>query len=366
MEVSSANHNDNKMRDRKKIKGQHISNIISAVSGFFSAYYHGKWEKQKLYIISPPYIYSIKSFFSMNKGLIKRIKASLKYGAFHCAIYCPFQCEHIWIKNNIRIFGLPGKLKITVKLQGDNTLKHGDEIRKEIEIRKHLAGIRPLPLKMPTIYDSSSSFWLVEQYIPGRRPEVGTDKAAIVNFLENQLVDFYKLFIQPQRLKDTLNLKQIKWSELCECWPMNKSTLLKRYFSHYWAVSLCHNDLSLGNTLLYGNELYLLDWEEARRYPPAFDFENICSSNPSLIHNCLKALDELNQCLVCATNSIISPRIQIALSALIKMIEFNKDKNKMVQYFKISKNMNYKKALESAFEYEEKLQRTIELVLRGI
>lgn len=365
MEATPVSHKDNKMRERKKIRGQQISIIISTVSDFFSAYYHGKLGKPKLYIISPPYIYSIQSFFLPDKGLVKRIKSSLKYGISHCAIYCPFQCELIWVKNNIRIFGLPDNPKITVKLQGDNTLKHGDEIRNEIEIRKRLAEIPFLPLRMPALYDSGSSLRLVEEYIPGRRPEIRTDKDVIVDFLEHQLVDFYKLFICPQRLVDTLNLKQIEWRTLCENWPRDKMQLLKQHPTHYWAVSLCHNDLSFGNTLLYRNELYLLDWEEALRNPTAIDFENILTSNPSFLSNCLNSLDKLNKCLICNKNSIIPPRIQIALSAVIKLIELNKDINKMIHYFEISKNLNYKQAFERTLEYEEKKRGIIEMVLEG-
>ena len=340
---------DSQNKSRKNVvKDQYVPDVISRIGDFFLSYYNGKYNHLTTYVISPPFILRVFSFLKEGE-IYQRVKSSLRYGGLNFVVRCPFQCDKIIIKNNIRVFGLPSVAKRTLKIQGFNRLAEGSEVVGEIEFRNRLIDISSLPINIPQIYDftvSPPSPWFIEEYIPGSKPTVQSNKALIVGFLEKRLVEFYAIFVRPERLIETLKKLHISFDTLFQFWPSDKADILRRYQLRYWPISICHNDLSLGNMLVHNNELYLLDWETAKENPIAFDYENISKSNLALIDSSIIALEKINRCLRVDESALIPPKIQIALASLIKIVNLEEQKNKRSQYYQFIKGLSYKRAVE--------------------
>jgi hypothetical protein len=346
--MDSMLHGDRQDKYRKNfVRDQYIPEIVSRIRDFFISHYNGKYNNITTYVVSPPYILNVLSFFKKRK-IYHRIKSTIKYCGLNFIIHCPFQCDKILIKKNIRVFGFPDTAKTTLKIQGFSRFMHGNEIAKEIEIRNRLINISSLTIKIPKIYKFNvfPLSWFIEEYLQGITPTIQLNKALIVEFLENQLVEFYKIFVRPERLVETLKRLHIPFDSLFQFWPSTNADILQRYKLCYWPISICHNDLSLGNMLLNDKELYVLDWEMAGENPIAFDFENISQSKLVLINSSTKALRKINRNLCLEESTLIPPKIQILLASLIKIVDLVEHKDKRIQYHELIRGLNYKKSVD--------------------
>ncbi len=330
------------------IRGQHISDIVQRVKAFFLEYYGDQHLLRTAYLVSPPYIISLPSLLK-EKQLFRHIKSSIKYGALGAIIYCPFRCEKIYVKNHIRVFGLPDSKRKTAKIQGANLFMSGDEIIKEIEYRNQLKRSKLLRKNLPETFASSSSTvpWFVEEYIPGNKLSTEYRSEIIKSFITEELADYYRSFLKPVQLGNTISSLSISPDTLDEYWPGANRTILQKFQSYYWPVSVCHNDLSFGNMLQHNDQIYILDWETAKDNPVAYDFLSIVQSDNDLVSSVLCAMRKLNQSLPIAEDSTIPPEVQLIFASFLKLIKIQQQKEAIVQYHQVIREKSAREATNS-------------------
>jgi len=349
------------LKQKASIRGQLLTEVLERVAQFANTWDRSSVPKSTFFLVAPPYLIRLNRLFGERQAF-KHLVAMYRFGIHRCLILAPFRFEKIQIKNNIRIFGLDQKASKTAKLQGQNGLQRRDSVACEIRTRKWLTKFKPfLPIHIPEILScQEASGWLVEECLNGKKPVLPEDRNILENFLCDDLVSYYQIFLHHRTVRETLAEMGLDEQTLSQYWPPDKGTLLKKSLELSWGLSFCHNDLSRGNMMLVNDEIFLIDWEHAGDNPICFDYEGIMKKNPLLKRACLAALTKLGG--GDGTSQQVTPRVQLALAAAVRCVRIEQNSTNKIQYLLMKTHINMataKQRVERDFRNEMEIIRSL-------
>lgn len=255
------------------------------------------------------------------KGLILMVSSE--------RIKMPIRAQAVLVKNNVRAFYPNAPQPFSTKML-ISRIRIPEDMRNEISVRADME--RQNTLKIPKILGSDLSFnppFFCEEIIWGERPFPDIDDKIMSEVLSPELWRTYQRNgIEFKPLQDvydwggflddfSTSINRIPWENSYgdrRSFLDNVAGLTRsRDCLHY---ALGHGDLCPGNFIVTAkNDVYVVDWEQARERPIVFDLYEILMEFPSSIRYFQKEFENIS-----ASNTRVIPfNQQVCLAAFLKI-----------------------------------------------
>jgi len=243
---------------------------------------------------------------------------------------CPCIADVIKVGNNLRCFYLSVKKPFCTKvLIGGDRCK--EDMENEIKVRLKIAQLELL--NIPKIFevclDKDPPFF-VEEFLRGTIVNGKRNRELIINVI-NQFWKVYKIFgVYFLKVTEIIPHNSVEKfigiiNKLNFLDFLNNNQLIKKIESlvknkKLIPCSLCHGDFSTANMLVFNNQIYVFDWENAREMPIAFDLAQVADK----VEGVTDIFEYQNNKLGSMYGfQVLTFREQLALKAISEVLSYN-------------------------------------------
>lgn len=213
----------------------------------------------------------------------RRILKILWYLATWNTYSFPSNADVIHIRNNMSTFYFQNRVRVKAYVSGG--IRTREDLVNEYKIRQELEQSKS-NVKVPQVLDfvhNEKSICYIDEIIIGKG--IGWSAPGSTE-IAGRLVDIIFSFYREKGLR-LLSLNDIAPRVVDELQiSLNNdgihNTLLLKIAKKKMIFSMLHGDLSLGNVILKGSELYVIDWELAAFGPVIYDLFQIITRKPVL------------------------------------------------------------------------------------
>ncbi len=340
-----------------KVREREFSQITDALTDFSKHFFGEGLENKYGYLLCGQYLLPVKGG-GVTQSFLENLLRPRRWPRAYVGL--PFMANSIRVKNNLRVLGCGKDQKLTIKIALVGLSRAGC-LRREIKARRLLAGALRPSFGVPDIkrYDRRNGCWITEDMIvqaKGGRP-------AAEEFIREHALEFYLSTCRHHRVFSR-KFCGFNVSEILHYLPDSGRGFASDYWiTAQWPIAFCHGDLSPDNMMRNTQgKLFIVDWEGACVMPVAADLRKIYTRYPEMRRHVLVMLASLSK----TQRDIVQPEIQMALVLAADTATREKNKEKMIQYYRQAREMSAKRSRQFFDAEIEKNQTLINELCEGV